>query len=196
MFNAPAFFVYVLITCVTPGPNNILSMSNAARVGLARAMRFNLGIVCGLAIMFGLCTALAAALFAWLPVLALPMKCAGAAYMLYLAAKIYFSAPPQAGQDAAVMEGMSFASGLTLQFVNMKIIVYCLTAMSAYILPVFSAPPILAAFALFLTLSCFAANMSWALFGSLFFKLFFRKQKLINGIMALLLVYCAVSLFL
>ena len=196
MFNTPTFFLYVLITCITPGPNNILSMSNAARVGLRRAMRFNLGILCGLAIMFGLCTALSAALFAWLPVLALPMKCLGAAYMLYLAAKIFFSAPPQDAGDAAAQQGMTFVTGLTLQFVNMKIIIYGLTAMVSYILPAFSAPPILAAFAILLTLSCFCANMSWALFGSLFFRLFTSKQKLINSIMALLLIYCAVSLFL
>jgi threonine/homoserine/homoserine lactone efflux protein len=196
MFNTPAFLLYVLITTITPGPNNILSMSNAARVGLRRAMPFNLGILCGLGIMFGLCTALSAALYAWLPALALPMKCAGAAYMVYLAAKIYLSAPPREGGGDAAQQGMTFITGLTLQFVNMKIIVYGLTAMGSYILPAFTAPPILAGFAIFFTLTCFGANISWALFGSLFFKLFTRKQKLINTIMALLLLYCAASLFL
>ena len=196
MFNTPAFLLYVFITTITPGPNNILSMSNAARVGLYRALRFNLGILTGLAVVFSLCTALSAVAFASLPALAFPMKCAGAAYMLFLALKVYRSKPPRVGEDAATPNGMTFTNGLTLQFFNMKIIIYIITAMSSYILPVFSAPPILAGFVVFFTLTCFAANMSWALFGSLFFKLFTRRQKLINILMTLLLVYCAVSLFL
>jgi len=196
MLNAPAFLLYVLITTITPGPNNILSMSNAARVGLRRSFHFNLGILCGLALVFGICTILSAALFTWLPALALPMKCAGAAYMLYLAAKIFFSSAPRTADGTAAPQGMTFINGLTLQFVNMKIIIYAITAMGSYILPAYSAPPILTGFAVFLTLCCFCANMSWALFGSLFFKLLARRQKLINTFMALLLVYCAVSLFL
>jgi threonine/homoserine/homoserine lactone efflux protein len=163
---------------------------------LRRALPFNLGILCGLALMFSLCTLLSAMLLDRLPMLALPMKCAGAAYMLYLALKIYRSAAPQAGAAASARAGMSFVNGLTLQFVNMKIIIYTITVMCVYILPAFSAPPILAGFVAFLTLTCFCANISYALFGSLFFKLFTRRQKLVNGIMALLLVYCAVSLFL
>ncbi|MCL1941083.1 MAG: LysE family transporter [Synergistaceae bacterium] len=193
MFNAPAFFSYIFITAITPGPNNILSMSNAARVGLRRALPFNLGIVCGLAVMFSLCTLLSAALFTWLPTLAL--QCAGAVYMLYLSLKIYKSTSLQADDYNAAPEGMSFINGMTLQFVNIKIIIYIITAMSIYILPYFSDPLILMGFAALLALFCFCANMSWALFGSLFFKLFTRRKKIVNTVMALLLVYCAVSLF-
>jgi len=192
MFHAASFLLYIVINAYTPGPNNILSMSNAARCGLRKAFPFNLGIFSGLLIMMLLCALFSAALYTLTPQIALPMKFAGAAYMLYLAYKIYRNAVQvtDEGQHA------SFVSGMLLQFVNAKIIIYGVTAMSVYVAPYFSNPPTLAAFALGLALVCFSANMSWAVFGALFFKLFTQRQKLINSIMALLLVYCAVSLFL
>lgn len=60
MFNLHAFLLYVIIACITPGPNNILSMSNGIRVGIRRATPFNLGILCGITVVFGLCTLLCA----------------------------------------------------------------------------------------------------------------------------------------
>ena len=192
MFNAAPFFIYIVITAYTPGPNNILSMSNAARYGLRKAFPFNLGIFSGLLIVMLLCALFSAALYTLAPKIALPLKLIGAVYMLYLAYKIYHNAAHIADEERRA----SFVSGILLQFVNAKIIIYGVTAMSLYVAPYFSSPLVLAAFALGLALICFSANMSWAMFGALFYKLFTKRQKLINTIMALLLVYCAVSLFL
>ena len=43
MFPWYAFLTYAVITAATPGPNNIMSMSNAGRLGFRRALPFNLG---------------------------------------------------------------------------------------------------------------------------------------------------------
>lgn len=45
MFSWIGFLSYVFITAFTPGPNNIMSMSNASRLGFKKAFPFNLGIL-------------------------------------------------------------------------------------------------------------------------------------------------------
>ena len=51
-------------------------------------------------------------------------------------------------------------------------------------------------FALLLAFIGFLFTLAWSAFGSVFQRLFSRHARLVNTIMALLLVYCAVSLFL
>ena len=50
-------------------------------------------------------------------------------------------------------------------------------------------------FALLLAFIGFLFTLCWALFGSLFQLLFSKYARITNTLMALLLVYCAVSLF-
>jgi len=47
MMQIVPFLTYVFVTTFTPGPNNILSMSNAMRFGYKNTLRFLLGITCG-----------------------------------------------------------------------------------------------------------------------------------------------------
>ena len=131
MFHWIPFLSYALITAITPGPNTIMSMSNASRRGFRRAFPFNLGIWAGFSLVMLLCTFFCSALSAVLPKMKTPMLCVGAAYMLYLAWKT-FTAPPEIREDE---RHGSFLSGFLLQFVNPKIYLYCIVSMEAYILP-------------------------------------------------------------
>jgi len=56
MFNIVAFTSYVLVTTFTPGPNNILLMSNASRYGFKKSIQFNVGIFFGFFIIIALCS--------------------------------------------------------------------------------------------------------------------------------------------
>ena len=47
LFQLYDFLIYCFITAYTPGPNNLLSMSNAARLGFRRSIPFNFGITAG-----------------------------------------------------------------------------------------------------------------------------------------------------
>ena len=85
MFNWISFLTYAVVTAVTPGPNNILSMSNGNRKGFRGALPFNFGILVGFSAVMLLCTAFCSLLSAWIPKIKLPMLIIGAAYMLYLA---------------------------------------------------------------------------------------------------------------
>ena len=193
MFPWYSFLTYAVITAATPGPNNIMSMSNAGRLGFRRALPFNLGIWVGFTLVMVLCTLFCTALSALIPAIRLPMLVLGAAYMLYLAWGTFRSS--DVIQEDHAREG--FRSGLLLQFINPKIYLYGIMSMEAYILPYYSGQPaVLLFFALLLAFIGFVFTLAWAAFGSVFRRLFSRHARVVNTIMALLLVYCAVSLFL
>ena len=193
MFPWLSFLTYAVITAVTPGPNNIMSMSNAGRLGFQRSFPFNLGIWAGFSLVMLLCTAFCGALSSLIPRIKTPMLFIGAAYMLWLAWKTFKS--PADIEEVPSRGG--FVSGLLLQFINAKIYIYGIVSMEAYILPFYQGNwAALALFALLLAFMGFVFTLCWALFGSAFKLLFSKYARITNTIMALLLVYCAVSLFL
>ena len=193
MFSWLNFLTYAVITAVTPGPNNIMSMSNAGRLGFKEAIPFNLGIWGGFSIVMLVCTLFCSLLSSVIPKIKLPMLIIGAAYMFYLSWKTWKS-------TSEIEENHSrsgFFSGLALQFINPKIYIYCIVSMEAYILPYYNSDPlILFGFALLLAFIGFIFTILWSACGSIFKLLFSKYAKTTNAIMALLLVYCAVSLFL
>jgi threonine/homoserine/homoserine lactone efflux protein len=131
------------------------------------------------------------------PKIQLPMKILGAAYMIYLAVHDFF---PSKNHGVKTGGGAgsrgSFFAGMVLQLVNAKIMLYGLTAMSSFILPHFTSPPVLASFALLMALTGFGCTLLWSAFGSIFSKLFLKRALALKIIMGVLLIYCAVSLFL
>jgi len=193
MFSWFNFLAYAIVTAATPGPNNIMSMTNAGQRGFKKSLPFNFGIWAGFSIVMILCTLFCSLLSAVIPKIKLPMLIIGAAYMLYLAWKTFKSSDKVEEKHTS----SSFISGFGLQFINPKIYIYCIVSMEAYVLPYYEGQAaILFGFALLLAFVGFAFTLCWAGFGSAFKLLFSKYAKVTNTIMALLLVYCAVSLFL
>lgn len=193
MFNWLNFLSYAVVTAVTPGPNNIMSMSNAGRLGFRKSFPFNFGIWAGFSVVMLVCTLFCNMLSEIIPKIKTPMLIIGAIYMLWLAWKTV--------KSSSVIEETqsksSFISGALLQFINPKIYIYCIVSMEAYILPYYQGEWLtLIFFALLLAFIGFAFTLCWALFGSVFKLLFSKYAKVTNFIMAGLLVYCAISLFL
>lgn len=85
MFNWFNFLSYAMVTAVTPGPNNIMSMSNAGRVGFRKSFPFNLGIWAGFSVVMLICTFFCNMLSEIIPKIKTPMLTIGALYMLWLA---------------------------------------------------------------------------------------------------------------
>lgn len=192
LFSWVNFLSYAVVTAITPGPNNILSMTHASRVGFRRSFPFHLGVWWGFSLVMLLCTVFCQFLAELIPVIKTPMLIAGALYLLWLAWKT-FRSPPLEGSTS---DGGGFLSGFVLQFINPKIYIYCLVSMEAYILPAYQGQwGALMFFALLLAFIGFLFTLCWALFGSLFQLLFSKYARITNTLMALLLVYCAVSLF-
>lgn len=191
--NWMSFLTYALITTFTPGPNNIMSLSNASRLGVRRSLPFTFGVFAGFSIVMLLSTLLSTALYSVLPAIKTPMLFVGAAYLLYLAWKTYKSTGVH--EESSLKSG--FWSGLLLQFINPKGIVYAIVSMETFIIPYYHGQTLaLIGIALLMSALCLASTVSWAVFGSVFKLLFSKYRKTTNIVMALLLVYCAVSLFL
>lgn len=193
MFSWLNFLSYAVVTAVTPGPNNIMSMSNAGRLGFRKSFPFNLGIWVGFSPVMLVCTFFCNMLSEIIPKIKTPMLIIGAIYMLWLAWKTV--------KSSSIIEEKqsksSFISGALLQFINPKIYIYCIVSMEAYILPYYQGEWLtLIFFALLLAFIGFVFTLCWALFGSVFKLLFSKYAKVTNFIMAGLLVYCAISLFL
>lgn len=193
LFHLIDFLIYCFVTAYTPGANNLLSMSYAAKFGFRRSFRFNLGIAAGFFIVMAACTFFSSTLYSLLPKVKIVMQVLGAAYMLFLAWKVWKSTGNLEAEDG---KEASFLSGMILQFMNPKIYIYAITAMSLYVLPVYHSVPALGAFTLVLTVVGVSGTCVWALFGTVFCKVFAKHAKAVNLVMALMLVYCAVSLFL
>lgn len=168
-------------------------MSNAARLGFRRSIRFNYGIFCGFLAVMTLCTVFSTTLYSFLPKAKVIMQFLGAAYMLYLAWKVWKS---PADLDEGGGKGAGFLSGMILQFANPKIYIYAITAMTLYILPVYHSVGNMAGFTVLLAVIGASGSFVWAMFGAAFCRFFSRHRAMVNLIMALLLVYCAAALFL
>lgn len=192
MFDWINFLTYAIITAATPGPNNIMSMSNTNRLGFKKSFPFNLGIWLGFTIVMLICTSFSNSLHTFIPTIKIPMLTIGAGYMLYLAWKTFKSSSKLDENYSQI----GFVTGFILQFINPKIYIYCIVSMEAYILPIFQGNIlVLLSFALLLSTIGFIFTVCWSIFGSLFIMLFSKYAKTTNMIMALLLVYCAFSLF-
>lgn len=193
MFNWLSFLTYALITTITPGPNTIASMSGGSRNGFVKTLPFNLGVLAGVSVIMALCALFCSLLSAVLPRIRLPMLILGAAYILYLAWGTFRSSGVVEETDGR----RGFLSAVMLQFLNVKLILYGIVSMEVYILPYYQDDlPALLGFSLLMAGFCFFSTLLWSAFGSVFKWLFARHAKIVNAIMALLLVWCAVALFL
>lgn len=190
--NILEFFLYLIATAFTPGPNTIMSMNFGSRLGLRKALPFIFGIFSGMLFM-ALCAAFfGRALFAWLPGMQNIMKWFGIAYLLWLAWHTFRSGPLKTG---ATERAATFRRGLALQFVNVKGLIYAITSMTTFVLPHVRNPFALVLLALLLAVVALFSNLTWSGFGSLFRSLFQVHHRIVNAIMALLLIYCAWSLY-
>ena len=191
--NYLSFTAYMLSTAFTPGPNNIAGMSNAAQHGLKKGFIFNLGIFTGQVSVVFACAAFCNILSSLLPKIELPMRIIGALYILWLAWHIFRS-----GGDWDEMQTEArFLPGLLLCWLNPKYYFYCIVSMETYVLPYYGGNwGMIALFAGILAVTGFMATLCWSVFGSVFRTVFVRHGKIVNTVLALLLVYCAVSMFL
>ncbi|MCD1146527.1 LysE family transporter [Peptoniphilus sp. KCTC 25270] len=189
--NFVAFFSYVFLTTITPGPNNIVSMSTANLYGLRKGMAFVFGTFLGLIIIMLSAATFSSILYEKMPVAKKILPIIGAGYLLYLA---YHTWRNQPSKEREIPSSKNLiGKGFLLQFVNVKVILYAITIWSTYILPFYSDFTVLAAFFVFLILAGTTAVSIWAVLGSSL-KVFMSKyEKQVNIVMVLGLLYCALA---
>ena len=87
------------LTTWSPGPNNILLLSNASKYGLKKNLKFMCGIWTGSFSLMLLCGVCTKALTSIVPGIRSAMTCIGAAYLLYLSYATLKRLPPGEERD-------------------------------------------------------------------------------------------------
>ena len=194
MFPWLPFLLYIIVMAYTPGPNNIMAMNTAKNVGFRKSLVFVAGVYAGVFFVTILCILFSALLYNVIPVMQFFMKILGAAYMGYLIIKTLTSSAKREEKNSKT-KNSSFFIAVALQLINPKLIMYGITVASSYVLPYYNQIQVWVLFAFLLTTIGITGVVCWALFGSLFSRLFSKHGKILNIIMAVLLLYCIISLF-
>ena len=184
------FFVYSLINAFTPGPGNILALNTVTNYGWKKGRPLFLGIFAGYYVIQLICAVFVYGISTLLPRVLSVMKYVGAAYILWLAVHIAFSRPDRdSGEKSA-----SFWKGFILQFVNVKIYLFGITALTSYVTNYSTALWGLVFFELVIATIGTIATLTWIGTGMVIQKTYLRYYKPINIILALTLLECVYSI--
>lgn len=195
MVHIFAFISYVFVSCITPGPNNIMCMNNGARYGVKKSLPFCAGVATGFSLVLICCILCNLFLYRYIPKIVDVMTIFGAGYILYLAWVVWRDKPKENKQRKRQLDTRGFHTAVLLQFVNPKGLLFGMTLITNFVFPYGQS---VEAFLLVLVFNWIVVSLScgcWVLFGSVFRSFFERNRKILNAVMALLLVYCAISLF-
>ena len=118
------------------------------------------------------------------------MKYIGAAYILWLAFHIAFSKPSADDTEKSA----SFLKGFLLQFVNVKIYLFGITALTGYITDYSASLWILLLFELMIATIGTIATLTWVGMGVLIQRTYEKYYRAINIILALTLLECVYSM--
>lgn len=183
---------YAIVASFTPGPNNIIAMTQARHQGFAKTLPFVGGVAAGCLLIMFLSSYFNLVLQQYIPRIRPVLNVLGCVYLIYLAFKIMRSA--SAHQKDNRTNPYSFLFGFTLQFMNPKVILYGLTAISVFVLPLAQSHAHMIVFSVLLTVVGISANMTWALCGVIFQSALVRYERPFNMAMGILLIYSAISM--
>ena len=189
----PTFLLYCYVGAITPGPANLCSLSTALRYGKGPALRQWRGLFTGffavsmaaVLVTFFLGTVMNqyVELLSWV----------GAAYLLWMA---FHTLRSSGGPEGQAPEAPGFLSGLLVNLTNVKVMIFCLMALTSYVLPYTRSFWSLLAVGLFLPFTGPLANLIWLFAGAALQKLFANHRKAVDIGCAAALALCAVSLVL
>lgn len=190
-----ALIAYAVAASFTPGPNNLMALDGARRWGFRRMTAFVAGVAAGCFGVTLLACLMNLALYRWIPGVRIVMGILGTGYMLWLAFKIYRSTG-SAKEEQGIRLAYSLRAGFWLQFINPKLLLYAITAVSTFVMPY--APSLLQLLGVSALLGVIAlfSSGSWAAFGALFQPFLARHERGFNTVMALLLAYSAAAVWL
>lgn len=180
------FLIYCVINAFTPGPGNILALNTVTNYGYKKGKSLFFGIFAGYYVVQILCAIFVYGVNSLLPNVMEVMKYIGAAYILWLAIHIAFSKPSTENTE----QSASFLKGFMLQFVNVKIYMFGVTALTGYVVGYMSSFPALLFFELVIATIGTIATCTWIGLGVLIQKFYLRHFRVINIILVLTLLEC------
>ena len=180
------FLIYCVVNAFTPGPGNILALNTVTNYGYKKGKPLFLGIFAGYYVVQILCAIFVYGVNTLLPNVMGVMKYIGAAYILLLAIHIAISKPSSESTE----QSASFLKGFMLQFVNVKIYMFGVTALTGYVVSYMNSFPALLFFELIIATIGTIATCTWIGLGVLIQKFYLRHFRVINIILALTLLEC------
>lgn len=197
MFNDfISFVIFFLVTSITPGPNNITSLSFSLHHGYRRTFPYMLGIISGvfcvffamsLVLLYAASTSISHVLY-W-------MRYIGAAYILYLAYKtlmMNINWQRQADTEPRFLDGFIF------QAINPKLYFFSTTVLTTFVNYDAATLPKLALLSVSVMLITLCCISIWGVTGAVL-KVALQNQtykRIFGGVMALSLVYTAYRILL
>ena len=184
------FLLYCVINAFTPGPGNLLALNTVTNYGYRRGRPLFLGIFLGYYAVQTTCGLVVWGLGAFNPIVLGCMKYIGAAYILWLTIHIALNKPqPPEGAESA-----SFMKGFLLQFLNVKIYIFGITALTCFITPHHQSLGILLGAEYFIATLGTVATLTWIGFGLVIQRFYLRHFRVLNILMALTLLECIWSM--
>ena len=184
------FIVYAIVNAFTPGPGNILALNTVTNYGWKKGKTLFSGIFTGYYVVQIICAVFVYGVGTFLPNVLRVMKYIGVVYILWLAIHIAISKPEISEEQRSAF----FMKGFLLQFVNIKIYMFGITALTGFITPYSKALWILIGFELLIATIGTIATSTWIGAGLLIQKLYVKHYRIINIILALTLLECIWSM--
>ena len=126
------FMLFAFVACITPGPTNILVLSNSARYGFKAALPIILGACAGAAGIVLLVGCGVGQSLVQLPRVQTVMQWVGVAWLSYLAWRI-FSAPPHVMEEQTTHKRLGLLGAASLQLINPKSWMMALAVVSVFV---------------------------------------------------------------
>jgi threonine/homoserine/homoserine lactone efflux protein len=183
-----ALLLFVVVTLITPGPNNAMLMASGLNFGFRRGLPHLWGVALGFGVMVLAVGLGLGAVFAPYPAAYTVLKYVGAAYLLYLAWQIATAGEIEA-DGAASGRPITFLEAAAFQWLNPKGWVMAVGAVSTYA-AVAQFPLNMALMAVLFGSLGILSSATWLGFGSALQRLLTnpRAVRAVNIAMALLLV--------
>lgn len=182
--------IYMIAMAITPGPNCILSMVNAAQKGFPKCLTLNFGIFAGLLVLDTAAYCLVSILVKYMPIIRPILQVMGILYIAYLAWCMF-----NKGEIKITQKAGDFKTGFVFQFMNMKAILLGVTVVSTYVLPAnltfFNGYLLM----LYLAVICLFCGVTWAVGGAVLSKFYSNHRKASNIFFGLTLLALATSNF-
>jgi threonine/homoserine/homoserine lactone efflux protein len=187
---------FVIVSTVTPGPNNLMVLTSGANFGLSRTLPHILGIALGFPVLLIAMGLGLGFVFEAYPVLHRILKYVAFAYLLWIAWQITQAGRPETGESGA--RPLTLLQAAAFQWVNPKAWALMFGAMALFMTDGGNKVVEIGLIALFFGLACVPNGVAWALFGQAIARFLEddRQRHWFNiGMAALLVVSVVPTLF-
>lgn len=199
----PSFLFYSLVASITPGPANLSSLSLALSRGRNVALKQWIGLFAGFTVVSMVAGFVAYFIGNAFSEYVKGLSFVGAAYILWLAIHLLREKSVSAGDNEndgsenatpAVSNAQYVRRGIFVQLTNVKIMIFCVTVQTTFLLPYSHSLFSVLLLALLLPFIGPVCNLVWLFTGAALQRFFLQYQKQVNAVMAASLVLCAVSI--